>query len=453
MTRLYGTPHCHYPLGPREKSHRHGPSWKHHFRKDRTLSTIHVDSLKQQLLQTAITKVVHGSSSSDDDLNSRQSACITRDPPQAERYGSLPPKAKQEDLNTQSNEAGIVNPLDKLSQLDHKHCRLQDLIRLLDRKQLEKELRDLEGYSQFKRAAVRYGQLCGFDDWRTSDDPEDCDYDSSRLRWRLHDAEKVRTSGDVERMLHFIRSQLSRFLGDMDAEFLFHPFLHGTKKLIENYTDAICDLIGESTKLCLQSNHKLNRVQIATHVEEARLSFGKTALMCSGGGTFGMRHVGTIKCLFETGHLPRIISGSSAGAIVCAVLGSQKDSQLAKTLESFCHGDLKVFVGDDEEPGWKARAAYWQENGHRYDSKNLRRVMMFHLGQITFAEAYQITGRILNVSILSLATYFVAVFAFVWRIDIQLLTSLSSRSRFRLALFQTTFSTTLPLLTYCYGQL
>lgn len=49
-------------------------------------------------------------------------------------------------------------------------------------------------------------------------------------------------------------------------------------------------------------------------------SFGRTALMCSGGGTMGMVHIGVIKALFEAGRLPRIVCGSSAGAIVAAIL-------------------------------------------------------------------------------------------------------------------------------------
>lgn len=127
-----------------------------------------------------------------------------------------------------------------------------------------------------------------------------------------------------------------------------------------------------------------------------------------------MRHVGTIKCLFETGNLPRVISGSSAGSIVCAVLGSKTDDQLQRVLESFCHGDLKVFVGDDEIPGWAARITYWWENGHFFDSRNLERVMKFHLGDLTFGEAYQLTGRILNVSDIALDTSHATLAFLTW---------------------------------------
>lgn len=273
----------------------------------------------------------------------------------------------------------------------------------LDSMLVEEVTNTLETYSEFNRAAERLALMCDFEEWRKNERPDSCEYDVLQLRRRLRDVQKARYSRNPEKMLRLIQTQLSRFVSEIDRETLFHPCLRGTKVLIEEYTDSVCCLLQEFAGLCHLYGNELDRRRLAELLEETRGAFGRTALMCSGGGTYGMRHVGTIKCLFETGNLPRVISGSSAGSIVCAVLGSKTDHQLQKVLESFCHGDLKVFVGDDEMPGWAARIAYWWENGHFFDSRNLERVMKFHLGDITFYEAYQLTGRILNVSI---DTYF-----------------------------------------------
>ena len=272
----------------------------------------------------------------------------------------------------------------------------------LDSTLVKEVINSLETYSEFNRAAERLALMCDFEDWRNNERPESCEYDVLQLKRRLRDVQQARYGGNTEKMLRLIRTQLSRFVSEIDRETLFHPSLRGTKVLVEEYTDSVCCLLQEFAGLCHRYEHELDRRRLAELLEETRISFGRTALMCSGGGTFGMRHVGTIKCLFETGNLPRVISGSSAGSIVCAVLGSKTDDQLQRVLESFCHGDLKVFVGDDEIPGWAARIAYWWENGHFFDSRNLERVLKFHLGDITFYEAYQLTGRILNVGV---ATY------------------------------------------------
>jgi TAG lipase / steryl ester hydrolase / phospholipase A2 / LPA acyltransferase len=269
----------------------------------------------------------------------------------------------------------------------------------LDRFKIERELDGLEAYSQFQQAAKRLGDLCNFENWRNNDRPESCDYDVSQLQHRIRKIQQARHSRDPEKMFYLLRTQVSRYVSGINEELLFHPFLLGTKKLIEEYVDAVCDLIDDFTNLCLSDGTCYDQLRFAELFGEVTKSYGKTAGLFSGGGTLGMRHVGTIKGLYETGNLPRVISGSSAGSIVCAVLCSKTDENLQRVLENFCHGDLKVFVGNDEPSGWLYRLAYFWSNGHFFDSKNLERVMKYHLGDVTFLEAYRRTGRILNVSI------------------------------------------------------
>lgn len=55
-------------------------------------------------------------------------------------------------------------------------------------------------------------------------------------------------------------------------------------------------------------------------VNETRLAFGRTALMLSGGAALGFKHGGVLQALNREGLLPRIISGSSAGSIAAAAV-------------------------------------------------------------------------------------------------------------------------------------
>jgi TAG lipase / steryl ester hydrolase / phospholipase A2 / LPA acyltransferase len=48
---------------------------------------------------------------------------------------------------------------------------------------------------------------------------------------------------------------------------------------------------------------------------EVRRLYGRSALLLSGGATFGLYHLGVIKALVIAGILPRVISGSSAGSL------------------------------------------------------------------------------------------------------------------------------------------
>jgi predicted acylesterase/phospholipase RssA len=73
---------------------------------------------------------------------------------------------------------------------------------------------------------------------------------------------------------------------------------------------------------------------------EMRHSLGRSALLLSGGITLGMYHLGVVKALHTNGLLPRVISGSSAGSIVAAIVGSTTDDEMpdifAGTLALLC---------------------------------------------------------------------------------------------------------------------
>ena len=61
---------------------------------------------------------------------------------------------------------------------------------------------------------------------------------------------------------------------------------------------------------------------------EARHSFGRTALLLSGGAGLGFYHVGFVKALFDQGILPRVLSGASAGSIISSMIGVRTDDEL-----------------------------------------------------------------------------------------------------------------------------
>ena len=56
---------------------------------------------------------------------------------------------------------------------------------------------------------------------------------------------------------------------------------------------------------------------------ETRHSYGRTALMLSGGAHFGKFHFGLLKALYEQDLMPRIICGSSIGSILAAIIATK----------------------------------------------------------------------------------------------------------------------------------
>ena len=246
------------------------------------------------------------------------------------------------------------------------------------------------------------GELDDFYDWQNEEYLEVSSYDAQCVMVRLHALQAALRNGDQLEMVHLVRTQLGRYLGEMDSPALFVPNRIGTKALVEMYTEAVCDVLREMA--AARYDKQLERNVMTEQLKLTRQAFGRTALLLSGGGTLGMQNIGVVKALFEAGSLPRIVCGSSAGAIVASVLCTKQDHQIEEVLESFCNGDLKVFVGDDEKEGILARIAHFWRRGHLFNAENLRRVMKYHLGDLTFREGYHKTGRILNITVSSANT-------------------------------------------------
>jgi TAG lipase/steryl ester hydrolase/phospholipase A2/LPA acyltransferase len=118
-----------------------------------------------------------------------------------------------------------------------------------------------------------------------------------------------------------------------------------------------------------------------------------------------MNHIGVVKSLFHARLLPRIISGASAGSIVCAVLCTKTDAEVPDVLDEFCYGDLAVFEKEGEEDGLFKKAARFLKYGALFDITHLMNVMRNLLGDITFQESYNRTRRILNITVSSASLY------------------------------------------------
>ena len=56
---------------------------------------------------------------------------------------------------------------------------------------------------------------------------------------------------------------------------------------------------------------------------ETRHSYGRSALLLSGGAALGFYHIGVVKTLMQNRLMPRVLGGSSAGSIVCAMIGTR----------------------------------------------------------------------------------------------------------------------------------
>jgi len=65
----------------------------------------------------------------------------------------------------------------------------------------------------------------------------------------------------------------------------------------------------------------------------AGAQYGQTALCLSGGAAFGYYHLGVAKSLFENGCLPRVITGTSSGSLIAAMIAVRTDEELLEIFD------------------------------------------------------------------------------------------------------------------------
>lgn len=124
-------------------------------------------------------------------------------------------------------------------------------------------------------------------------------------------------------------------------------------------------------------------------------NFGRTAFCLSGGAGFGYYHLGVIRELLDQKLLPPIITGTSAGALMGAIVCTRTDDELRRILVpelahkiKFCHDSLLKHL------------ARYATTGAFFDTDQwCRLAVWFSRGSLTFKEAYERTGRIFNVSV------------------------------------------------------
>ncbi|POS76865.1 patatin-like phospholipase [Diaporthe helianthi] len=262
--------------------------------------------------------------------------------------------------------------------------------------------------SQWTSAAQELDLLEGNHNWKAEENGVDGVYRPDFVRERIRELDDARTACDIRRMLRLVRTALSRELGGLGNLDLYKHSYLGTKDLIEQYVQSavktIEDLVEKSGYPGALPDD-LDQNDILEALVQTRQSYGRSALLLSGGGTFGMMHAGVLKAMFEADLVPRIISGASAGSIVCAVFCTRTSDEVPEVIRNLPFNDLAVFEEEGKEETVLDHVKRLLTEGSWLDIKHLKRVMRGLLGDITFQEAYNRTRKICNISVSTESIY------------------------------------------------
>ena len=101
------------------------------------------------------------------------------------------------------------------------------------------------------------------------------------------------------------------------------------------------------------------RDKVKTFLKRARAAYGRTALCLSGGAMMGNYHFGAVKALIENDLLPPIISGTSAGSVIGAMICTRTTEELMRDLNpEVLAPNMSIF-----ESSWGQRWARWYRHG------------------------------------------------------------------------------------------
>jgi len=249
----------------------------------------------------------------------------------------------------------------------------------------EKALYEATNYEDWFTAALELDCLEGRDLWREEVESEEYDY--RLLASRVSVLRKLRRQKDYDRLMFRLREELHGNLGNMANPALYQHARGGTKKLINQYLDEVSAALN---LLCRSNVKRLPPMRKRRFLKRAARSFGRSALLLSGGASLGLFHIGVIEELEAQGLLPRVVTGSSAGSVMAGILASHTDSELESMLDpgqidfEWC----RVFSPFDMAKGQGVM-----------DQKVLKKFIDRNIPEMTFLEAYQHTNRILNISI------------------------------------------------------
>ncbi|KAI7900709.1 acyl transferase/acyl hydrolase/lysophospholipase [Cokeromyces recurvatus] len=257
---------------------------------------------------------------------------------------------------------------------------------------LRNKLRASKTYKEWCESADALDKYMHKDEWKNTIPYAYYDYRLlQKVVKHLKMYRKGDTPEDATKLMDVLYVCLKQNFAGIENVQLYSNSYLGTKSLIEEYIEEVTRSIE-----FLQNNKYITN-------EEKRLAFklysknyGRTAFCLSGGAGFGYYHLGVIRALVDRGLLPSIITGTSAGSLMGAIVCTRTDEELNSILTPELANRIHIC-----HESWKTKLTRFVTTGALFDSAQwCREAMWFCKGSVTFKEAYEKTGRIFNISVI-----------------------------------------------------
>lgn len=248
-----------------------------------------------------------------------------------------------------------------------------------------KDLAQATSYREWREIAYELDHLEGADAWKQDETSDDYDY--LLIRERLQLMRELRRRGNIRELTFQLAEGLHGNLGNTSNPALYGAARMGTKKLIEEYVEEAARCLDY---VCVGDFPDFSDDEKVLFFKRTGASFGRSALLLSGGATLGMFHLGVIKALWENNLLPRVLSGSSAGSIIAGMVATRTDAELPAIFDPTSL-NLAAFQ----------RVSFLKliKGGTLMETSHLADCLGANIGDESFVQAFERTRRILGVTV------------------------------------------------------
>lgn len=237
-------------------------------------------------------------------------------------------------------------------------------------------------YGEWTQKAQAKDRSSGAAAWRGTEESDLYGYAS--IRKRLDTLRAFRKSGDDHALLYNLNEGIHGNMDGIANEALYGRAIFGTKTLIEDY---IAEIDSALHYLSTTDDSLIDREEKRAFFERAHHCYGQSALLLSGSGNYLFFHLGVAKAMWSEGLLPSVISGSSGGSVVGAIVCTHTDAELAP------YFDAEWLYRQGEEHGINGKT------GEQVTQEQSRKHLDLLIPDLTFQEAFELTGRHLNISV------------------------------------------------------
>jgi len=250
--------------------------------------------------------------------------------------------------------------------------------------ELEKVMKTADCYAVYKEAAEAHDELSGANEWKAIDTCND--YDHREIHKRVQRIKHAKSCNDAPGLMYILHEGLHGNLGNIAASSLNSHAKIGTKHLIEEFIKQVC----EALDFIYQADeNEIDFYEKLSFFDETAHAFGRSCMMLSGGAGLGFFHGGVVKSLVKHDLLPDVISGSSAGSIIAALVGTRTNEELEDILSpELIYTQFRK---------WRLWNGFGKDS--LLDSTNLENALIELFDLTTFEEAYKKTGKHMTITV------------------------------------------------------